>query len=315
MSQCFSHIRSTSLAALLAALLWTAPLRANEAEISEPDCAPSACVPVGEWSFGLSLGAGLRSNPLEDGDVIPLVIIPQVRHYGERFFLENLDLGWTLHNGTALQVNALGSPSFDGVFFNRWDPGNVFVDSVAGGGVVSEADSVETEGVEAGSDADESDAAQDETDSISEETGAKLAKRQLAYMAGLEMSYALENSVIQAALLRDITGRHEGTELRLAYQHRFTARISGTLGLTYKDRKLIDYYYGVDAKEAGGGRAAYSAGASLNPFVRIAAKTPGNMGGWRLGLEWMKLDREIRQSPLVDEGEVVTVFFGRQFVF
>ena len=56
--------------------------------------APSAdCVEVGQLNINVSLGAGVRTNPVIGESDIPLVVIPQISYYGKRFFLENLDVG------------------------------------------------------------------------------------------------------------------------------------------------------------------------------------------------------------------------------
>ena len=54
------------------------------------------CVAIGRWNFSVALGAGVRTNPLVNGKDIPLIVIPQVSYYGKRFFIDNLDLGFTL---------------------------------------------------------------------------------------------------------------------------------------------------------------------------------------------------------------------------
>lgn len=264
------------------------------------DCPPSACVEIGAWQFALGVGVGVRSNPLNDGDAIPLVLLPQVRYYGERFFLENLEAGWTISEGRNLMVNALVTPSYDGVFFNRWDPGNVFVD------VFANTDSVASEGGQAPT---------DDVDAQTEVRASELSKRRFSYLGGLEFSYDLQHGMIQALFLSEITGRHSGKEIRFAYQHPLTPRVSATLGFTWKDKKLTDYYYGIDRDEVGDDRAEYRPSASFNPFIRLSARSPGAGKGWRLGLEWQRLDTEITRSPIVDDDDVITVFLGRQIVF
>src|SRR5690242_12944595 len=71
---------------LFATLLATVP--AMSAFAQEDDCqGPSEdCVAVGGWSFSISLGAGVRTNPVVNEPKIPLVIIPQFSYYGKRFF-------------------------------------------------------------------------------------------------------------------------------------------------------------------------------------------------------------------------------------
>lgn len=66
----------------------------------------------------------MRSNPLHGGDDTPLVLLPEVSYYGERFFLENLEMGFTLFENPRHQLNALVTPGYDQMYFNRWDPFN-----------------------------------------------------------------------------------------------------------------------------------------------------------------------------------------------
>jgi MipA family protein len=72
------------LATALAVLAHISPVFADD------DCkSPSGeCVPVGGWNFSLALGAGVRTDPVEHEGTIPLVVIPHISYYGERFFLE-----------------------------------------------------------------------------------------------------------------------------------------------------------------------------------------------------------------------------------
>lgn len=82
------------------------------------------CVAVGEWQISIGLGLGWRTNPLHEGDDSPMFVLPEVSYYGERFFLENLDLGWTLYESRQHQFNLLFTPGTDQMFFNPWDPYN-----------------------------------------------------------------------------------------------------------------------------------------------------------------------------------------------
>jgi len=109
------------LAALLAihAAAGAAP---GETGSAADGCAgPSSddCVAVRHWSFSVALGAGVRTNPLVNGENIPLVIIPHVSYYGERFFLDDLDLGVTLVESAANSLSLIASPGYDRVYFYR----------------------------------------------------------------------------------------------------------------------------------------------------------------------------------------------------
>jgi len=97
------------------------------------------CVAVGDWRVNVGLGLGMRSNPLHGGEDIPLVVLPEVSYYGERFFLKNLEMGFTLFEDDRHQFNVLVTPGYDQMYFNRWDPFN-FSDAggfTSGGGFSS----------------------------------------------------------------------------------------------------------------------------------------------------------------------------------
>lgn len=86
------------------------------------------CVPVGQWQFNLAVGVGLRQNPLQHKSDTPLIVLPEVSYYGERFFLKNFEFGFTLFENSRHQFHLLATPSMDQMYFNRWDPLN-FTDS------------------------------------------------------------------------------------------------------------------------------------------------------------------------------------------
>ena len=89
------------------------------------------CVEVGTWDISVGIGAGVRTNPVEDGDDIPLVLIPQINYNGEHFFIQNLDMGVIVWENETQQLNLFMTPSYDQVFFDRWNPANFFTESNA----------------------------------------------------------------------------------------------------------------------------------------------------------------------------------------
>jgi outer membrane scaffolding protein for murein synthesis (MipA/OmpV family) len=90
---------------------------------AQADCTAD-CVEVGAWRVNVGMGAGMRGNPLHGGEDIPLVLLPEVSYYGERFFLKNLEMGFTVFENERHQFNALITPGYDQMYFNRWDPFN-----------------------------------------------------------------------------------------------------------------------------------------------------------------------------------------------
>src|ERR1700722_13160255 len=111
---------------LATALIFLASTRPAAAE---DDCKePSGeCVPVGGWNFSISLGAGVRTDPVVHESDIPLVVIPQFSYYGEHFFIDDLDAGVTFVDNDTTTLSLVASPGYDRVFFYRSDLQNLFV--------------------------------------------------------------------------------------------------------------------------------------------------------------------------------------------
>ena len=99
-------MNSKSFTCLLAMLFGLSPVRAATAD----DCKESSgdCVAVGKWNFSLALGAGVRTNPLLDGENIPLLVIPEFSYYGRRFFIDK-DRKSTRLNSSHLRTSRMPS--------------------------------------------------------------------------------------------------------------------------------------------------------------------------------------------------------------
>ena len=109
------------LAARVAVLAIVTGLSQVHAAGDEDDCKGPTddCVAIGRWNFSVALGAGVRTNPLVNGKDIPLVVIPQFSYYGKRFFIDNLDIGFTLAERGAHTFNLIATPGYDRVYFYR----------------------------------------------------------------------------------------------------------------------------------------------------------------------------------------------------
>lgn len=237
------------------------------------------CVVVGEWDLSISLGIGERSNPIVKGDDIPLLVIPQLSYYGKRFFIENLELGYTLHEGERQTLNVIATPGYDRVFFIRDDPQNYFVGGV--GGAISAPMTPDLE-------------------------RAMQRPRRTTYLVGPEWLFDVGRVTGQVAVLYEATGRHKGTELRAAVaspllQSTHSLVLSG--GFTWKNSRLVDYYYGVDRY--------YEPDAAFSPFVKLGYSR-ALAQRWSLNafvhVEYM--GSAIADSPLVTDDTVTSAFVG-----
>lgn len=275
---------------LLAALAGICPMQVQAAE---QDCtAPSGdCVAVGRWNFSLGLGAGVRTNPLVNGEDIPLVIIPHVSYYGERFFLDDLDVGFSLADSGANSFNLVASPGYDRVYFYRTDLQNFFITGYTGAEVPAYTADASAAGPGA--------------------TKVPPRPRHVTYLAGPEWTFKYAGVSGQLDVLHEITGQNHGDEVRAALGiplMRSKGELTANTGITWKSAAIVNYYYGVPI--------IYSGGSALDPFVKLGYTLPLS-GKWRFNAfaEYEHLGNAIANSPIVAEHSVATGFVGAIYSF
>jgi outer membrane protein len=289
---------------ILAALLALVPLGRA---FADDDCQePSGdCVAVGGWNFSLSLGAGVRTNPVVHESEIPLVVIPQFSYYGKHFFIDNLDAGVTLLDDERSTLSLVASPGYDRVFFYHSDPQNIFVTGLtAGGGIGTSMAPGATPTLVTKNNAD---------GTTIQVPAVKIPprSRQITYLAGPEWTFKYAGLTGQVDLLHEITGHDHGSEVRAAVGiplGHLGGSWSTNFGFTWKSANVVNYYYG----EPG----IYEGGAAFDPFVKLAFSRPLK-GKWKLTafVETERLGNAIADSPLVDQRYVTTTFVGAMYAF
>jgi len=300
---CTSHTKLFDLplkrCAHLALLLLALPsltLAAN----APCDSASEGCVPVGQWDIGMSVGVGARSNPVLGGRTIPLVILPKISYYGKRFFLDNLELGYTLHESQSTTLSAVAAPGYDRAFFSRNDPQNFLLAGSIGGAGLSGNTYGALNHVPPSLPAQPSPA----------ELILRHARR-VTYLAGLEWTFDYQRITGQLTALREITGRHDGAEARMGLATRLIdskSKLTAAAGATWKSSAIVTYYYGA--------QGVYEPGAAFNPFAKLSFARPLTKH-WSITAfahyEW--LDRAIAKSPIVIDDHVATAFIGASYAF
>jgi outer membrane protein len=263
-------------------------LAGAQAADAADDCrGPSTdCVAVGGWNFSVGLGAGARTNPLVGSKTIPLVVVPQFSYYGKRFFIDDLDLGFTLADNDGITLNLVASPGYDRVFFYRSDLQNVFV---SGFGANTALVHSETPGA----------------------VKFPPRPRRVTYLAGPELTLEYGGITGQFDVLHEITGHNHGNEIRAAagvplLQGR--GSLTANVGITWKSAAIVNYYYGSSS--------IYQAGSALDPFFKLGYTLPLT-GKWRLHAfaEYERLASAIADSPIVAERYVATWFIGAIYTF
>lgn len=286
---CARWIRPAACAAVLAMIASIRPARGGE---GDDGCkAPTDdCVAIGHWNFSVALGAGVRTNPLVGGKDIPLVLIPHVSYYAERFFLDNLDLGVTLADNGANTLNLIATPGYDRVYFYRTDLQNFFI------GFPNNAFPNLPASVAPGTPG---------------ATKVPPPAPRITYLAGPEWTFKIDRLSGQLDVLRDATGQNSGAEVRGALgipliQARGT--VSADLGFTWKSVATVNYYYRVPI--------LYSGSAAFDPFLKLGYTLPVS-SKWHFNAfgEYERLGNGIANSPIVAEHSVATVFVGAVYTF
>lgn len=256
------------------------------------------------WQFSIGVGLGVRTNPVMDNDDIPLIILPQFSYQGEHFFIQNLDIGYSLFENDKQQFNVLLTPSYDQIFFNEWDISN-FVDhsnlaSVAGGAGGGSKD---------GPTLGETNRAIDKS---------RLHDRRMSALAGLEYSHNFNDVDFQLQILREITGYYDGNEIRFALSksiHTGKHDVKLTLGANWQDKATTNYFYGLPERESLG-NFAYEANAGLTGLLRFDWNYElDEHWSLRFFTSYRHLSRSISDSPLVTKNNVITAFAGGVYHF
>lgn len=244
------------------------------------------CVAVGHWNFDVSLGAGVRTDPVVNEADIPLVVIPHVSYYGKRFFIEDLDFGVTVTENDSSTLSLIASPGYDRVFFYRNDPQNIFVSGIPGVTYLGSPSPPSTEPFPS-------------------------RPRHWTYLAGPEWTFQIHGVTGQLDFLHEITAQDHGNELRAALGiplMKSTGSLSANVGLTWKSEAIVNYYYGAPG--------VYEGGCALNPFVKFGYSRPLSRK-WRLVafLHYERLGNAIADSPIVNARYVATIFTGANYAF
>lgn len=323
----------------------------------------SECAPIGKWEFALGVGVGVRTNPLFDGDNSPLILLPSISYYGERFFLDNLRAGFTVFDNSQEKTNShmlnlLTTISLEQVFFEDSLVGNFFIDSDSTVGSLNPGNELvnpPSPEMPPGEGFNPSPATPPEPVitmapepiatmmpvpepvpepiiTITPEPTTTLvdgkelisleevATRKTALLAGLEYQYNVSHFSFSTQLLNDVSSVHDGYEFRFGVSQPFSLGHSDfgfALGALWQDRKLLDYYYGIDERDTEDSRFFYTIDeGGWSPFTRL---------DWRyqLNKKWSLVARVqakmladvIIESPLIEEDFVFTGFLGGVYRF
>jgi outer membrane protein len=249
------------------------------------------------WDLSIALGFGVRTNPVMDNDNIPLIVLPQFSYQGDRFFIQNLDVGYTLFQNDTQQFNLLLTPSYDQIFFNEWDISN-FVDHASLSAIAKDGPTIE-----------QANRAIDKS---------RLHDRRMAALAGIEYSQNIYDLDFQLQVLQEVTGYYDGNEIRFALSKNITTGkhdVKLTLGANWQNAATVNYFYGLPERESVG-NFAYEANGGLTGLLRFDwSYQLDEHWGLRFFTSYRHLSHSISDSPLVTRNNVITAFAGGVYHF
>lgn len=249
---------------------------------------PSPPVPSeSRWQLGIALGYGLRTNPLVQSDDIPILVDIDISWFGDRFFFDNGDLGFTFLDNDFVTTSLVGRINSDRVFFGRTNTRFVTVD-LAGAPLSS-------------------------TFELS------IPDRDYAGELGIELLADGDWGQLQLTGFHDVSGTHEGYEIEFDYGYGWRNQrlyIEPSFGLSFKSEAMNNYYWGVPSDETNVAIPGYTADAGVNVHARLQLS-------YQISKKWLlsfvgeveRMNDEAAESPIVKEQNVFGYFAGFGYRF
>ena len=259
------------------------------------------------WRFGVGLGYGQRTNPLIQSEDIPIVVDLDIAWFGERWFFDNFDLGFSLVDNARFTTNVVARLNSDRAFFGKTNTRYVNFSITAGGAQVPISGPPSAPGVPGAGAGNVVPAELEVPD------------RDYAVELGLEM--LLDGEWGQATLraFHDVSGTHEGYELSADYSYRWVRgrfSIAPSVGVAWKSAALSDYYWGVHADEVLPTLQGYQVDAGLGWEAGLRASYYFTKSmRFALSANYERLQHSVAMSPIVAEPEVIGYFAGLAWQF
>lgn len=283
-------------------------------QICRADCeqAADSCAKIGEWDFSVSVGAGVTTNPLNGGDNIPLIIVPQISYYGEKVFFETSTLGYTFFETDNLIVSAVTQLNAENAYFSKWHPKNIILDS---------SHSSLSPGNE--TDSTDPDNNGDKENEILEVNIDDVPSKDWALDAGVQINWFVNDSAeVKVQLLHNINNVYNGFNGQFEFSQMLGSsylpgsKVFLSLGANVNSKNLVDYFYGVPEKIGLFDQPIYKGELSINPYFRFEV-THQFAEHWKakLNIKRVFLGEGTTDSPLVKEHNISTIFAGVTYDF
>lgn len=273
------------------------------------ECTSDNCASVGSVQLSVAIGGGVRTNPLHSGDNLPLILLPDIAWYGERFYLDNTEAGYQWLNTENMAFETFVSLNSERGNFSRGHASNFILAGTVPDGALTEDHTDMTPALP-----DQENTGQPRflgTDDV--------AKRDWALDAGMRFHWYQGATEFSVALLQDITSVHRGQQAVMSLKQTWKKgkwRAAGALSVTWKSANLLDYYYGIDRRDDVDTSWFYEADSGLFPAVRLSISRELTTQWHLIGfVKYTHLDDAMTLSPLVQKDEQITMFGGITYRF
>ncbi len=202
----------------------------------------------------LGLGYGEYSSVLHQADDRRFHLLPRWQLYYDRFYLENLDVGFNLLEQPAWSLDLSGKQSFDALLTR----GSGLKNSVLTGLVSTDLPIPIPVG---------------HSDSVADLI--EPARRHFSYLAGATVYYRHDNWQFSSAFSQDVSQVHHGNEWQSSLSWRWQRAAAGvelTGSVRRLDSKYSNYYFGLWRGEFRNEAYQYAPGSQWLPSVKIALR-------------------------------------------
>ncbi|WP_462156859.1 MipA/OmpV family protein [Pseudoalteromonas sp. GB56] len=246
------------------------------------------------WVIGAAFGYGKLASPLKNREGIPLYVLPDIRYYGERLSIDNLNVSYALLEKKGWVVELVGSQNIDGIYFpgkHRREYG-----ALTGSFPGMVLDLFDTPTVPT-----------------------RPSHRSMSYLAGIEARYYNSRwANIYVSWQSDVSNVHHGNEAKirvLKYLELQSLKFSFEARLTHKSERLSDYYYGVKYSDVVESDLDFTARANTDFLlgVNIAYPVTENLAAiTSFHQQW--LGSGVNNSPLLRTTAPYSFFVGLKYV-
>lgn len=278
------YIRSIALTTLLLTICcWTKRAAAED------------YVDINQWQFAVAVGYGQVDNPRSNAKPITTYVLPSVQYYGERFYLDNFTLGYSLFENDTFLFDLQSRLNEDGLFFELDGISKLLVTDLFG------IDTGKGPG------------------RPGRPINYAAIERNVSYLAGGNFTWISPIGDISLGAYQDVTGVHHGNEWHLRYKYTtdlFNIAWGVEFGITQKSYNLVKYYYYLRDDELQTARTKYKPHTALNGHLKLVANKRLAEHWTLISLvEYDHLGSGIADSPLIEKNHYLSGFIGVSYAF